>query len=178
MKLRLSTYFTIVAILCGLVVVMRNPYVGTAYMVAVAGLLLPTYAIKVPRRFYFIALFTAGTLWIAHMVRPLAAVFGYADFMYTHLGTWSDEVAAASLLRIGLYSFVLQVGLLLGILPVFGSPAVQRTTTTTEAPTAFLVRARFPIILGIVGFFLVRAALMFGAGIGRKSVETGAQLGF
>jgi hypothetical protein len=177
MKLRLSTYFTVVAIACGLLVVVRNPYVGAAYMVAVAGLLLPTYAVRVPQRFYFLALFTAGTLWIAHMVRPLAAVFGYADFMYAHLGTWSDEVAAAALLRIGLYSFVLQVGLLLGLLPVFGSPRAQRTTPTEDS-TAFLVRARFPIILGIVGFFLIRAMLMFGAGIGRKSVETGAQLGF
>jgi hypothetical protein len=172
---RLSTYFAVFSLSASALVITRNPYVGAAYLIATVALLLPLFVFRVPSRFYFLLLFTSATLWASHMVRPLVWVFDLSVFMYGRIGQLTDQVVAASLIEIGILGFVLELGLVFGLIPFFMS---DRRRTPAPRGNPLLVRGSTVIVGGLALLLFMRGFLLIGLNVGRKGIDVDPRFAF
>lgn len=160
-SLRVSEYLTGVLILGTVFMLVVNLNWGLGYGLAAIGILIPLRYFRVPTRYQYVLLLTAGTVWLTHLLRPLVVLTRPDSFMYPRLGSIGGGLIRSSLVEIGLMGFAILAGQGLGF-RIFARrephPPSQRNILVSGR---LLVNA---LILGLVLFKLI-ILVRFGVGL-------------
>jgi hypothetical protein len=165
-KLRVSTYLVTLVAGMAVIVWLQNWAVGAAFLVAGAATVLPLYWMPVPKRYFYIPLFAAATLFVTHLARVPFLVAAPDLFLYPRVGAISADLLATVLLKYALYSGLLFAGIFWG----FRGASAKSRETRTPSPRPVFLRASAVITCMSLMVFAARSFLQLGLGLHTKNV--------
>ena len=176
MTFRVSTYFAFLAALGVLACALARPALLLPYTLAAAGILLPLYVLRVSRQYFYVLIFTAGAIWISHLVRPLVSSSDDLILLYPIMRSVTDAQRAAVLLDVALYAMLLIGGVAAGL--VLFQPLGRDDVTAGPDDAPLLLRAHRSVLLILGALLAARLFLLLVLGVGRKGVPIDPRVGF
>jgi hypothetical protein len=167
MHLRLSSYFTTLVLLVAATVLIQSPRLGVAFLAASSAVTLPLYISRVPRRFFYILLFSAAAMWVTHLARVPFLLAMPESFLYPRIGSVTPDVLGTALLMYAGHAMLFLGGLAIG-LRLFGTR--HRISTTPPPRRPLLVRISALVAVVCLLLFFARAYLQLALGLYTKNV--------
>lgn len=189
MSFPLSRYVIVGLVLATLWVAAHDVVLGGAYALAALAVTLSLVLLRVPRRFFYVMLFTALAIVVSHLLRPLILIPLPELFTYGGLGSVGPPLMLRALLKVALYSAMVLGGIWLGFRLI---PAPPRARTEDEGgdedepvdasgeegSLPVLIRGQVLVIALMGVLVLIRAYLQFRLGLFTKLAPPNPTAGF
>ena len=169
MRLKLSTHFTLLILLVGALTLLQDPRVGAAYLIASAAILVPLSMWRVPRRYFYVVLFSAVAIWLTHFLRVPFLLALPESARFPRVVILTPALGVRVLLQIALYSLLLLLGLVMGLRAFAGRTPV-RSEVEKHGRRPYLLHASIVVLVLCVGLLMIRVLFQLGLGLNTKFV--------